>query len=107
MLAGQRYPKLLAPRGRGFIWLENHAPIDSMPSDRMPAVAASTRRSRKRSDGIAVIADAASAAPCRQILHAGPRARTARRCAPGRAVADRRVLPEPGRASFTRTKNEE
>ena len=32
MLAGQRHPKLLAPRGRGFAWLENRMFVHSVRS---------------------------------------------------------------------------
>ncbi|MGY4571973.1 hypothetical protein [Bradyrhizobium sp. USDA 3256] len=32
MLAGQRHPKLLAPRGRGFAWLENQMLVHSVRS---------------------------------------------------------------------------
>ncbi|MVT67277.1 hypothetical protein GPL21_19435 [Bradyrhizobium pachyrhizi] len=32
MLAGQRHPKLLAPRGRGFTWLENQVFVHSVRS---------------------------------------------------------------------------
>ncbi|MGY4311007.1 hypothetical protein [Bradyrhizobium sp. JR3.5] len=115
MLAGDRYPKLLAPRGRGFTGLDGQVPIGAMQTGleqtgnglvrHAEFVAARTWHSRRldphgRRRGVRRSLPSDSA--CRSA-----RAYAARRCALDSDVADRRVLPEPGWVSFTRMKNEE
>jgi hypothetical protein len=52
MPAGQRHPKLLAPRGRGFTWLENQVFLHSVRSALEQAESDQTARVAARSVGV-------------------------------------------------------
>ncbi|WP_342727777.1 hypothetical protein AAFG07_13955 [Bradyrhizobium sp. B097] len=79
MLAGRRYPKLLAPRGRGFTGLDGQAPIGAMQIGLEQTGNGLVRHAEfvvarpwHSAGSIILVADTARADRRRQILHAGP-----------------------------------
>ncbi|MGY4178667.1 hypothetical protein ACVIHH_003958 [Bradyrhizobium sp. USDA 4518] len=135
MLAGQRHPKLLAPRGRSLTWLENKVLVHSVRSGLEQAendLAEPAARFAERNVSVITagrpnagatghrvkpsIPEKTRAAPLQPPTRSAPRTPAAKsrtsvrareRCTPGRDVADRRLPPEAEWASFTRMENEE